>query len=82
MDEGDCDGFNLVPVTQPGGFAEFAQLVVPELQRRGRMPTAYAGDTLRERYFGAGQPRLSHQHIAHRQLPAWKQGKSAGKRRS
>lgn len=72
MDEGDCDGFNLVPLTQPLGFAEFGQLVVPELQRRGRMPPGYTGATLRERYFGEGAPRLGARHLAHRALPAWK----------
>ena len=72
MDETDCDGFNLVPVTQPHGFAEFADLVVPELQRRGRMRSHYEGETLREHYFGAGQQRLSEKHCAHRSLPPWK----------
>ena len=33
MEETDCDGFNLVPVTQPTGFSEFVDMVVPELQR-------------------------------------------------
>lgn len=73
MDASGCDGFNLVPVTQPVGFAEFGQLVVPELQRRGRMPLHYEGETLRERYFGAGHPRLPRNHLAHHSLPAWKQ---------
>ena len=72
MDESGCDGFNLVPVTQPHGFAEFADLVVPELQRRGRMPTCYAGETLRERHFGIGQSRLDKKHVAYRSLPPWK----------
>lgn len=73
MDEGGCDGFNLVPVTQPRGFAEFGELVVPELQRRGRMPTRYEGETLRELYFGVGHQRLAKKHAAHQTLPAWKQ---------
>lgn len=72
IDEGGCDGFNLVPVTQPHGFAEFADLVVPELQRRGRMRTAYSGETLRELYFGSGHARLAPHHVAHQTLPAWK----------
>ena len=55
------------------GFAEFGDLVVPELQRRGRMPTHYAGQTLRERHFGVGHARLNSQHVAHRSLPPWKQ---------
>ena len=32
----------------PGCFEEFVDLVVPELQRRGRHRTAYSGATLRE----------------------------------
>ena len=72
MEEGECDGFNLVPVTQPQGFRDFVDLVVPELQRRGRMRSAYDGETLRESYFGAGQARLNERHVAHRCLPAWK----------
>lgn len=72
MAETDCDGFNLVPVNQPSGFRDFVELVVPELQRRGRMRTAYEGGTLRESYFGAGNSRLAANHIAHRRLPAWK----------
>ena len=78
MDESGCDGFNLVPVTQPHGFAEFADLVVPELQRRGRMPSHYAGQTLRERHFGVGQQRLDSKHVAYRSLPPWKQAPLAG----
>ncbi|MGE0861011.1 MAG: hypothetical protein AB7P42_18005, partial [Gammaproteobacteria bacterium] len=48
-------------------------LVVPELQRRGRMPLAYPGTTLRENYFGAGKRRLGKKHAAHQTLPPWKQ---------
>ncbi len=76
MDETGCDGFNLVPVTQPQGFADFADLVVPELQRRGRMRTRHEGETLRERYFGVGKSRLNPQHCAYRSLPPWKRGGS------
>jgi hypothetical protein len=32
----------------PGCFEEFTDLVVPELQRRGRYRTAYTGSTLRD----------------------------------
>ncbi len=72
MDDSGCDGFNLVPVTQPQGFRDFVDLVVPELQRRGRMPLAYAASTLRENYFGAGKVRLGKKHAAHQTLPPWK----------
>lgn len=64
MDEGELDGFNLVPVVQPGGFRDFVELVVPELQRRGRMRTSYDGSTLRSNFFGAGTDRLPPEHCA------------------
>ncbi len=76
VDETGCDGFNLVPVTQPQGFADFGELVVPELQRRGLMRTQYDGVTLRENYFGVGERRLKPNHVAHRSLPPWKRSTS------
>jgi alkanesulfonate monooxygenase SsuD/methylene tetrahydromethanopterin reductase-like flavin-dependent oxidoreductase (luciferase family) len=48
LDEGGADGFMLVATYTPGCFEEFVDLVVPELQRRGRYRTAYPGTTLRE----------------------------------
>ena len=48
MDEGGADGFMLAATYTPGCFEEFVDLIVPELQRRGRYRTAYAGETLRE----------------------------------
>ena len=48
MDEGGADGFMLVATYTPGCFEEFVDLVVPELQRRGRHRTAYRTTTLRE----------------------------------
>lgn len=48
MDEGGADGFMLIATYTPGCFEEFVDLVVPELQRRGRYRTEYAGATLRE----------------------------------
>jgi hypothetical protein len=54
-EEADLDGFNLVQYLSPGTFEDFIELVVPELQRRGRYRTAYRdGETLRERLFDAG----------------------------
>jgi alkanesulfonate monooxygenase SsuD/methylene tetrahydromethanopterin reductase-like flavin-dependent oxidoreductase (luciferase family) len=40
------DGFMLSPIYCPGAIEEFVDLVVPELQRRGRFRTEYAGRTL------------------------------------
>jgi hypothetical protein len=63
VDEGGVDGFNLVPIYQPGSHTDFVDLVVPELQRRGRVRRAYEGSTLREHFFGRGQCRLVADHI-------------------
>ena len=48
IDEGGADGFMLLATYTPGCFEEFADFVVPELQRRGRFRTRYSGSTLRE----------------------------------
>jgi long-chain alkane monooxygenase len=48
IDEGGADGFMLAATYTPGCFEEFVDLVVPELQRRGRFRTQYRGSTLRE----------------------------------
>ena len=43
-----ADGFNILPPYFPGAFADFVDLVVPELQRRGLFRHDYTGKTLRE----------------------------------
>lgn len=48
LDTGAADGFNLMPPSLPYGIEDFVDLVVPELQRRGRFRTDYEGTTLRE----------------------------------
>lgn len=48
LDDGDCNGFMLLATDVPGCFTDVVELLVPELQRRGRYRTAYAGSTLRE----------------------------------
>ena len=65
-DEADIDGVNLEPIDQPGSFSDFVDLVVPELQKRGRMRTGFDGDTLRENLFGAGNKRLLADHPGYR----------------
>lgn len=57
------DGFNLAYAVAPESFEDVAELVVPELQRRGRYKRAYAPGTLREKLSGAG-PKLSARHPA------------------
>jgi len=45
---GAADGFNILPPYFPGAFADFVDLVVPELQRRGLYRRDYQGTTLRD----------------------------------
>ena len=47
IDSGAADGFNITPTHLPAGIDDFVELVVPELQRRGRFRTEYEGATLR-----------------------------------
>jgi FMN-dependent oxidoreductase (nitrilotriacetate monooxygenase family) len=56
-----ADGFNLTPTHLPHGIADFVDLVVPELQRRGAFRTEYAGATLRE---NLGLPPNVNRHAA------------------
>ena len=42
------DGFMLSPIDCPGAIEQFADLVVPELQRRGRFREDYTGRTQRD----------------------------------
>jgi FMN-dependent oxidoreductase (nitrilotriacetate monooxygenase family) len=51
---GASDGFNIMFPYLPGGLDDFADKVVPELQRRGLFRTEYEGRTLRE---NLGLPR-------------------------
>ncbi|MFF3372236.1 NtaA/DmoA family FMN-dependent monooxygenase [Streptomyces sp. NPDC002680] len=47
VDEEACDGLLIQPPLLPDDFERFADLVVPELQRRGRFRTEYESETLR-----------------------------------
>jgi alkanesulfonate monooxygenase len=62
----DVDGFNLAYAVRPETFADIVDLLVPELQRRGRYKMDYAPGTLREKLFGAGRARLGQCHPAAR----------------
>jgi FMN-dependent oxidoreductase (nitrilotriacetate monooxygenase family) len=62
----DIDGFNLAYAVMPETFADFVDLVVPELQRRGVYKTTYAEGTLREKLYGPGRARLPATHPAAR----------------
>ncbi|MEK8132523.1 LLM class flavin-dependent oxidoreductase [Paenibacillus filicis] len=48
LDQGACDGFNIMPSHYLRGLEEFVDHVVPVLQQRGRYRTEYTGHTLRE----------------------------------
>ncbi|MED4454023.1 LLM class flavin-dependent oxidoreductase [Metabacillus fastidiosus] len=52
VEETGVDGFNIAYITRNGTLKEFIELVVPELQRRGRVQTDYNKGTLREKLFG------------------------------
>jgi len=64
--ETDVDGFNLGYAVTPETFADFVDLVVPELQRRGCYKLDYAPGTLREELYGLGRARLGGDHLAAR----------------
>ncbi|SED26705.1 LLM class flavin-dependent oxidoreductase [Rhodobacter sp. 24-YEA-8] len=61
IDEGGLDGFNLSRLAVPESYADFADLVVPELQSRGLYKTGYAEGTLRRKLFAQGD-RLPARH--------------------
>jgi FMN-dependent oxidoreductase (nitrilotriacetate monooxygenase family) len=48
FEQGGADGYNVMPAHMPRGLSDFAEFVVPELQRRGLFRTAYEGRTLRD----------------------------------
>jgi FMN-dependent oxidoreductase (nitrilotriacetate monooxygenase family) len=62
VDETGIDGFNLAYVVMPESFVDLVDLIVPELQSRGRFKTAYRPGTLREKL--AGRARLPQGHPA------------------
>lgn len=63
-----ADGFNVMPAWLPGSLADFVELVIPELQRRGLFRTEYTGRTLRE-HLGLPRPRRRF-HTANATTPA------------
>ena len=60
IDETGIDGFNLASVVMPETFTDFVDLVVPELQRRGRMKNAYTAGTLRDKLFARARLPSTH----------------------
>jgi alkanesulfonate monooxygenase SsuD/methylene tetrahydromethanopterin reductase-like flavin-dependent oxidoreductase (luciferase family) len=64
IDEADIDGFNIADPVPPVTLRDTVDLVVPELQRRGRVWREYEGSTLREYLQGPGQQRVRDDHPA------------------
>jgi FMN-dependent oxidoreductase (nitrilotriacetate monooxygenase family) len=61
QDETGIDGFNLAFAVAHESMRDVVELIVPELQRRGRYRQEYTAGTLREQVFGRGA-RLAPQH--------------------
>ncbi len=61
--EAGVDGVNVGDYLYSHAFIDFAELVMPELQKRGLAQTEYAEGTFREKVFGAG-PYLNERHPA------------------
>lgn len=55
LEERGSDGFNVMFPWLPGGLDDFADQVVPELQRRGLFRKEYEGTTLRD-HLGLARP--------------------------
>jgi len=64
VDECGIDGFNLTRILNPQSYIDFIDLVVPELQQRGRYKTEYESGTLRKKLFN--HDRLPSRHPASR----------------
>lgn len=62
MDIADIDGFNIARIVAHETLENFIDMVVPELQKRGRYKTAYGEGTFREKLFG--RSRIDPNHLA------------------
>ena len=58
------DGFNLAHATLPASLEDFIDGVVPVLQKRGRMQSAYREGSLREKLFAGRPARVQLPHPA------------------
>ena len=64
FEQTDVDGLNMPFAVSPGDFEDIADMLVPELVRRGRYKKTYQPGTLREKLFGAGRAQLEAPHPA------------------
>ena len=69
IDEAGIDGFNLAYAVAPETFEDIVELLVPELQRRGRYRKAYEDGTLRRRLSGTDRLQPPHPAAGYRALP-------------
>ena len=56
------DGFNLAHITNPGSFEDIIEILIPELQRRGRFRTSVDKESATAREVYIGSRRLSEDH--------------------
>jgi alkanesulfonate monooxygenase SsuD/methylene tetrahydromethanopterin reductase-like flavin-dependent oxidoreductase (luciferase family) len=63
VEQTGIDGFNLSRTVTPESYADFIDLVIPELQSRGTYKTAYEEGAFRHKLFGQGD-RLPARHAA------------------
>lgn len=65
VEETGVGGFNLAGIAVPETWSQVTELLVPELQKRGRFKKEYAPGTLREKLGGAGaSARVAADHPA------------------
>ena len=66
IEDTGLDGFNLAFAVRPETFVDVVDLLVPELQRRGRYKRAYSDGVLRQKLFGRARLEAPHPAAAHR----------------
>jgi len=66
MNETGIAGYNLAHAVKYRDIADFIELAVPELQRRGLMWSEYEGSSLREKLYGPGVVRVREDHPGRR----------------
>lgn len=62
VEASDIDGFNLVRTVMPESLEAIVDLLIPELQSRGRFKTAYGEGSLRAKLFPQGDALLNARH--------------------
>jgi FMN-dependent oxidoreductase (nitrilotriacetate monooxygenase family) len=60
VEETGVDGFNLAAAVVPESWTQIVDLLIPEMQKRGRHKTEYTAGTLREKMTGSARLPQSH----------------------